>query len=79
MFFVIVPSHEAGGVSEFFGPFETKDDARSWASNKMPAIADATDDKGWTDWFGYCICEPESAEDAWQRVIDAKTDAQQSQ
>jgi len=68
--FVIVPSHEAGGVAEFFGPFPSKEAARQWVKEKMPTVADCTNDRGWTDWDSACICEPTSPAEAWQRVLD---------
>ena len=72
MFFVVVPSHEAGGVAEFFGPFATREEARLWAREQLPIVADCTEDRGWTDWGSYCICEPESPAAAWNRVLDAQ-------
>jgi hypothetical protein len=77
MFFVIVPSHEQGVIAGFFGPFSTNEEARTWAAEKMPAVADSTNDRGWTDWDSYCICEPTSTEEAWSRVINAQLSAKQ--
>lgn len=50
MYVLVIPSHEQGSNMAVFGPFESREAAKSWLDSHLDALKARIAPGGWTDW-----------------------------